>query len=71
MKGLRPNSRTRFHTHTVIGLRPNSRTRFHSLSQAVLFAPVLIPTLRSNLPNRPAAFYFHVIACYVARSIAQ
>jgi hypothetical protein len=71
MKGLRPNSGTRFHSHTVIGLRPNSRSRFHSLSHAVLFALALIFPLRSNLPDRPAAFYFHVITCYVAGGITQ
>ncbi len=74
MKGLRPNSRTRFHSHTVIGLRPNSRSRFHShtvIGCAQIVALVFILPLRSHLPNRPAAFYFHVIARYVAGCITQ
>lgn len=74
MKGLRLNSRTRFHSHTVM-----------RCAQIVVFVFILLLTLllrcaqkialilplRSNLPDCPAAFYFHVIACYIAGSIAQ
>jgi hypothetical protein len=67
--------------HKVIkmkGLRPNNKT--HLLCRKCVASFGWLPKLRHRhqpiqnhrcLPNRPAAFYFHVIACYITRSIAQ
>jgi hypothetical protein len=60
------------------GLRPNNKT--HLLCRKCVASFGWLPKLRHRhqpiqnhrcLPNRPAAFYFHVIACYITRSIAQ